>query len=300
MLETLENNFIHTKENSIRIVCPFIKYEKSVRFELFFNKDSQLLIKLYCHNHILPIVEYFKYYFDKISPKNDYCYEHSNYKTIAFCSSCSRDICEKCLKNNHSDHDSIPLSTNIKDNDNVGKEKDNLLLSIENLKDLYTKTVNLNEKQKMILETLYYFYLIKKIVYFEYFQELRLQNFSMICIRNLKYIRKIKNVEISKIKIDINTNVENIIKIDKKSNKNYLEFSQNTINDNVMEEKKITTKTYSNYAAGNCLYFITISQKIYIYSMTTEKLLCEVDENESINIVQFHPNYTNIFLTVSN
>ena len=103
----LLNKMENQNKKKIRIFCPFLNYEKSFLFELFLDNKSELKIKLLCHNHIMSINSYFNYLSENLPIKKDsFC--ESNHtqqsKAIAFCFSCSINICKNCLSSSHKVH----------------------------------------------------------------------------------------------------------------------------------------------------------------------------------------------------
>jgi hypothetical protein len=78
------------------------------------------------------------------------------------------------------------------------------------------------------LETLFFLFLIKKIVYEEYLDDLKTETFSFACITNLDYIRS-KPWDIN-FESGLNwNNIENLFKANKKSKKDYFSEKENVI-----------------------------------------------------------------------
>ena len=300
----LENCLNKGNKNLLRIVCPFFKYEKSSIFKLFIDDDSKLRIKLNCHNHILLVETYFHYFSKNISiqKKNSCDYHNPNFKSIAYCLDCSVDICKNCAEQNHIDHRIQNYYLNTKEEiELIKKESDNISTQIKNIEEKIEALDYFNQKQVQSVKNILLFLFIKKIVYVEYLQELALDNFSYSCLENLNYIKK-NSKELIFENIDLNTYfIEKIFNIQKKFMNDYFSEKDNIIDDNsIIEEEKINSKKYKgDFITGNDSYFITVSQKINIYSFGSLRLLNNIEENETIKYILFHPDYYNIFLTSS-
>ena len=107
------------------IICPFFNYNKTSQFDLFFDSNSELKIKLSCHNHILSLKSYLNYFFENSSSKIDNTCEYKHNKKIkanAYCSTCKCNICNDCLNLNHKSHQKHYFSYLIKDKDLIIKE----------------------------------------------------------------------------------------------------------------------------------------------------------------------------------
>ena len=196
-IETFLNKLEKFDRNLIRIVCPFFNYEKSSIFQLIFDTNSNLVIVLLCHNHILLIKSYFNCLFDNLSiKKEDLCeYDHTKKsKSISFCFQCSCYICQNCSSSIHTSHIKNNYSDLIIKQDVIEKEYNNnsknILKIIEYTRNNLDK---LNRKKINALETIFLIYIIEKIVYIEYIQESKNDNFSYACLKNINYIREISS-----------------------------------------------------------------------------------------------------------
>lgn len=168
MLESLlilENKLDKLDKKLTRIVCPFFKYEKSSKFELFIDEDLGLQIKLNCHNHILSIKTYFNYFFKNIivTKKNSCDYHGQQFKSIAYCFKCSIDICQNRLSDKHSSHGILNYSNAEENSELIKKEYNELLNQISFLKENITKIDNSNPIKKNCFETLFFLFLIKRM-----------------------------------------------------------------------------------------------------------------------------------------
>ena len=243
-LNILEKNMDKLDKKLIRILCPFFKYEKSSRFELFIGEDSELKIKLNCHNHILSAKTYFNYFFkNAIIPKNNSCVYHTKkLKSVAYCFKCSNDICQNCLTENHSSH-GIQNYSNASENSEVIKnEYNNILKQIPIIKESIQKICDFNRERKKYLETIFFLYFIKKIVYEEYLDDLKTETFSFACLMNLEYIRS-KSWNIS-FENGLNwNNIEILFTHNKKLKQDYFVEKENIIYDNgILYQEKINLK----------------------------------------------------------
>ena len=304
MFGSLEEDIKKLDKKLVRVVCPFFKYKKSSLLELFIEEGTKLKIKLDCHNHILPIKLYFKFFLKNLSiPKVNSCdYHERKNKSIAFCCSCSTDICQTCFDQKHSKHFIKDYSSFNLDKKNIIIEYQNLLDIIIKLKEAITKIKNLNKKQKILFENIYLFFMIKKIIYLEYIEGSKKGNFSYACLNNVNYIRTISSdITIENIESILKLNsLDKIFQLILKLNKDYLLTSgKKIIFNEIFETKKIKLNNISKFVAGNSEYIITVSQKINIYSIKLNKLLLILEEKEQQKII-FHPNYLNSFLILSN
>ena len=300
--ELLESKLDKVDKKLTRIVCPFFKYEKSSKCELFIDEDSILKIKLNCHNHILSVETYFNYFFNNLQvPKKNLCANHTKeIKTIAYCSVCLKDICQNCLCEKHSTHE-IQDYSNVKENaEQIKKEYNDFLKKIPILKEIIKQEDNLNKKQKKCLANMIFLYLIKKIIYIDYLQESESGYFSFACISNLNLIR----TKPWNIIYENGTNlkdIEKLFKLKKKLKNDYFAEKYNIIqDDSIINQEKIYLKNKSKYITGNDSYFITVSEHIYIYSFENNKLLHTIQEKETKEYIRFHPDYYNLFLASSN
>jgi len=305
MLRSFEEEIEKCNTKYIRVACPFFKYEKSSIIELFIEEGTKLKIKLHCHNHILPIKLYFKYFLNnQYTQKINSCIYHgSKNKTVAFCESCSIDICQICLAHKHCGHLIIKYSNFKLEKKNIIIENQNLLNQIVKLKEAIKKIKDLNREQENLYENIYLFFIIKKIIYLEYIEESKTDNFSYACLKNLEYIRaQSSDITMKKIENLLNLNcLDQIFQLNKSSNKDYLLSSENIFNsEEIFETKEIKLKTNSKFIDGNNEYFIAVCQNISIYSIKENKFLFYLEENDTKDIILFHPTYLNLFLTSSN
>ena len=303
--EILENNLNKGNKNLLRIVCPFFKYEKSSTFQLFIDDDSKLRIKLNCHNHILLVETYIHYLSKNISiqKRNSCDYHNPNIKSLAYCLDCSVDICQNCVDQNHIAHKIQNYYFKTKEETElIKKESDNISIQIKNTEEKINALDYSNQEQIQNVKNILLFLIIKKIVYVEYLQELAFNNFSFACLENLNYIKN-NSKELNSKDIDLNKHfIENIFNIQKKFMNDYFSEKEKIIDDNgIIEQEKINNKKYKgDFITGNDTYFITLSQKINIYSFDSLKLLYDIEENETIKYILFHPDYYNLLLTSSN
>ena len=302
----LFNKMENQNKKKIRIFCPFLSYEKSFLFELFLDNKSELKIKLLCHNHIMSINSYFNYLSENLPIKKDsFC--ESNHtqqsKAIAFCFSCSINICNNCLSSSHKDHIIKYFSELIIQKDIIDKEINNISKNIsiiirENSK---KNDNNLDKKVMNHLETFYFIYIISKIVYIEYLEEVRNKNFSFACLQNLNYIKsKLSNLNVNNI-LDVAKN-GNIFNLNEIFNEKNLSTNKNRfVDNNIFEEEiKINLKTNSSiFMDGNEAYIIIVSRHINIYSLKTKKILIKIEDDKIPNVIRFSPNDCNIFLSSS-
>ena len=285
------------------IICPFFNYNKTSQFDLFFDSNSELKIKLSCHNHILSLKSYLNYFFDNSSSKIDNTCEYKHYKKIkanAYCSTCKCNICNDCLNLNHKSHQKHYFSYLIKDKDLIIKEfKENskkITALIENNKNNLNK-LSLNKFKN--LENLFLIYVIERISYIEYLKESENNNFSFGCLMNLNYIRSI----CSKINFESIVNEEsneNLFNLKKNLNKDNLFVTENIFeDDNIFKKEKIELDSKKCvFFDGNDAYIILVSKNnyIFIYSFNTKKLLLKISESESINSIRFSPDDYNLFI----
>ena len=193
MSEIFESQLNSMDKNSIRIICPFFNHPKTPTFELFLNDEKELFIKLDCHNHILPIEEYFNYYFQniqKLKKDNNCKYHHDNNKYISFCLKCSTELCQNCLKDNHSGHFTSSFSKGLPKKETIENEHEKLLNLIKLLNDKIAQQKEnkfLDEKYNNNLMTIKYIFMILNIAFIEYSNELSEDNLSIGCINNLTY-----------------------------------------------------------------------------------------------------------------
>ena len=307
-IEALLKKLDNKDKELIRIICPLFNYEKPPIFELFFDSNKELKIKLSCHNHILSIKSYFKYFLEKYPSKivNSCDYRHSKQtKAIAFCFNCKCNICEKCLSLNHQKHGKQNFTDLKIDKDLIAKEYIDVLKNISDVAEKIKKEFSFFSKRQIdTLETFFFFYLVKKISYNEYLEESKNENFSYACLINLNYIRD-KSPKITFENILNVDEVESLFNINIISNKDYLLNTENIFEDNNIfsEEIKVTLQSNTcNFMDGNDVYIILVSRfkNIFIYSFQSNKPLIIIKENENINIIRFSFDDCNIFLCSTN
>lgn len=305
MSQTFESQFDSLDNKIIRFVCPFFKYNQTPLFELFLEDETELKIKIKCHNHIMDVEEYFKYFLKNITlfEKKNSCEFHlTNNKYVAYCFSCSKDLCENCIKDRHK-KDRIDYYPKLfPDEKDIQNEYNEFLNKIKIL-NKQLETTNLNDNQINYLKTIKYIFIILKIGFIEYLKEVDDNNFSYASIENMKYI-----LEKSKKKINLETiinmdSIDGLLDLYKSENKNYLSINDNN-NKPTMEfikQEKIQLKKKCRFIAGNGLYLVSITGKLCIFSIKNQKLLHYEGENEAKQIknASFHSYYCNIFLTSS-
>ena len=304
------NEFLNKMESQnkkqIRIFCPFFNYEKSFLFELFLDEKSELKIKLLCHNHIMSINSYFNYFSENLKIKNDSFCETNHtqkLKAIAFCVSCSINICNNCLSSNHKGHIIQYFSKLIIQKDIIVKEINNISKNISIIISEISKK-NKNNLDKKVMdhsEAFYFIYMIAKIAYIEYLEEAEKENFSFACLQNLNYIKsKLSILNVDNI-LDTAKN-GNFLNLNEIFNEKNLSTNKNRFVDNNIfkEESKINLKTNSSiFMDGNEAYIILVSRHINIYSLKTNKLLFKIEDDKIPNVIRFSPNDCNIFLSSS-
>ena len=227
IIETLLKKFDKENKKLLRIICSFFNYKKTCIYELFFDSNLDLKITLSCHNHILSIKSYFKYFFEKSPSKIDNICEYNHpkkSKAVAYCLTCKSNICKNCLSLNHKKHVKQNFSELKIDKDFIENEFKNISKNISELIEYIKKNLNtLSKKQFNLLETLFYIYMIANISYNEYLQASKNENFSYACLINLNYIREtsaqitIKDI-LNLVNMEENESLFNLNKI---SNKDY-------------------------------------------------------------------------------
>ena len=308
-IEALLKKLDNQEKELIRIICPLFNYEKSPIFELFLDSNMELKIKLSCHNHILSIKSYFKYYLEKYPSKITNLCEYKHHKlskAIAYCFNCKSNICENCIISNHQNHGKQNFSNLTIDKNLITNEYKVILKNISYIIEKIKKQQSsiLSERQYNNLETLLFFYIVKRISYNEYLEESKNANFSYACLMNLNYIRDKSPKK----------TIENILNMDEKeslfnlniiSDKDYLFNTENISDDNNIfnEEMKITLESNTcNFMDGNDAYIILVSRsrKIFIYSFKSNKPLFSYTENGLIKSIRFSFDDCNLFLCLTN
>ena len=312
MSEIFESQLNSMDKNSIRIICPFFNYPKTPTFELFLNGEKELFIKLDCHNHILPIEEYFNYYFQniqKLKKDNNCKYHHDNNKYISFCLKCSTELCQNCLKDNHSGHYTSSYSKGLPKKETIENEHEKLLnlIKLLNAKIAQQKENKfLDEKYNNNLMTIKYIFMILNIAFIEYSNELSEDNLSIGCINNLTYCiskNSYKNLSFeNKKKLD---NIAKIFNLHKFKNKEYLVnngiFIDENKSSNCLNSQTINLEKTIDLKAANSLYFITYDDEetLDIYLFQNLQTIHNIKDVEKIKLVRFHLDYLNVFLTAS-
>ena len=261
--------------SKLKIICPYFEYQETPNILNFlFEDNSNYKIQLSCHNHIIPIKEYAKYLND-----NTHNLENKNRST-------ERD--KKIFLSDYIEEKEILDAYNI------------LIEKIDLLGIYEEKNKNkLNEEQKLFFDKVKDINLIRKTVFIEFFREFINNNISFNHINNIKYIIS----TLTKTNNFIKGNNENFYNINNiiilKENINIIGtvshinidefFNMNKINLNILKK--------SNIKANNDYIIMKNFTRLLIYSLNN-KITISLNEN-NIDKVEFHPNYSQIFLTTT-
>jgi len=264
-----------TNVSKLKIKCPYFEYQGTPNILNFlFEDNSNYKIQLSCHNHIIPIKEYAKYL-------NDNTYNLEN-------------------KNKSTERDKTILFSNYVEEKEIMKAYNILIEQIDLLRIYEEKNKNkLNEEQKLFFDKVKDINLIRKTVFIEFFREVINNNISFNHINNIKYIISTFTKDNNPIK-DINENsynINNVIIL-----KENIKINGTTSHINIdeffnMEEIDLDILKKSNIQLNYDYIIMKNFSRLLIYSLNNKNKI-SLNEN-NIDKVEFHPNYSQIFLTTT-
>ena len=258
-------------ELKLKIKCPYFEYHETPKILNLFEDNSNYKIQLSCHTHIIPIKEYVKYL-------NDNSHNLEN-------------------KNKSSERDKKILFSDYVEEKEIMKAYKILIEQIDLLR-MYEEKTKLNEEQKLFFDKVKDINLIRKIVFIEFFRESINNNISSNHIKNIKYIISTvtKDNPIKEMSENLNS-INNIIIL--KENIGISEIASQINEDEFFALKEIDFNIIKKpkIKVNNDYIFIIYSIRLLIYSIKNKKYI-SINEKNIIK-VEFHPNYSQIFLTTN-